>query len=101
MGVVIPFVVDSFSSFSLDDGDSYSSWDSWINQITFYVIDEGVYKMYWTSPCDTIYKYVPVLQRYRLKLEDLQKLDWTVAYPPTEAMKDMDIYPPYREASDN
>lgn len=52
------------------------------------------------SRCDSVRKNVPILQRYRLKLEDLQKLDWTVPYPPTEAMKDMDIYPPYKDIED-
>ena len=36
-----------------------------------------------------------MLKRYDLTLEDLRKLDWTVAYPPTEAMKDIIQYPPY------
>lgn len=46
---------------------------------------------YWTqrssmsissAPCDTIQKYVPVLYRYQLKLEDLEQMNWTVVYPP-------------------
>ena len=49
------------------------------------------------SRCDSVRKNVPIIQRYRLKLEDLQKLDWIVPFPPTEAMKGMDIYPPYVE----
>ena len=35
------------------------------------------------------------LKRYDLTLEDLRKLDWTVTYPPTEAMKDITMHPPY------
>ena len=45
---------------------------------------------YWTQRssmsivllCDTIQKYVPVLYRYQLKLEDLEQMNWTVVYPP-------------------
>lgn len=38
-----------------------------------------------------------VLYRYDLSLQDLQKLNWTIYYPPTEAMKDMKMYPPYKK----
>ena len=34
------------------------------------------------EPCDTIRKYVPVLHTYRLTLTDLQRMNWTVVYPP-------------------
>ena len=46
-------------------------------------------------PCDTIRKYLPVLHCYELTLEDLQRMNWTVVYPPEEAMKDMKQWPPY------
>jgi len=38
-----------------------------------------------------------VLQRYYLSLQDLQKLNWRVSYPPTPEMKDMKMYPAYKE----
>ena len=38
------------------------------------------------------------LKRYDLTLEDLRKLDWTIVYPPTEAMKDIIQYPPYSDS---
>ena len=38
-----------------------------------------------------------ILKRYDLSLEDLQKLDFTLYYPPTEEMKDIKMYPPYEE----
>ena len=37
-----------------------------------------------------------ILQRYDLSLQDLQKLNWKVDYPPTEAMKEMKMYPSYQ-----
>jgi len=40
-------------------------------------------------------EYHHVLKRYDLSLPDLQRLKWEVFYPPTEAMKDMKMYPPY------
>ena len=38
-----------------------------------------------------------VLQRYDITLEDLQKLDWKITYPPDERMKNVKMYPPYVE----
>ena len=35
------------------------------------------------------------LKRYDFSLEDLKRLNWTVTYPPTEAMKDIKQFPPY------
>jgi hypothetical protein len=40
-----------------------------------------------------------ILQRYDLDvtLEGLKQLNFEVSYPPTEAMKDVKMYPPYKE----
>jgi hypothetical protein len=35
---------------------------------------------YYSVPCDTIRKYVPVLKCYRLTLKDLQQMNWTVTF---------------------
>lgn len=51
-------------------------------QILF--IDGESYEKYMTAPCDTICKYVPVLHCYQLTLSDLQRMNWTVVYPPDE-----------------
>jgi len=50
--------------------------------IQFVVMDGETYRKYLATPCDTIRKYVPVLHCYRLTLEDLQRMNWTVVYPP-------------------
>lgn len=59
------------------------------------IIDSENYDKHIGDPCDTIHKYVPVLQRYQITLENLQKLNWTITYPPTQAMKDIKMYTPY------
>lgn len=41
------------------------------------------------------YNYDAVLQRLDVSLKDLQRLNWIITYPPTEAMKDIKMYPPY------
>jgi len=62
----------------------------WENEMKGYlhlqilVIDAIYYDKYVSAPCDTIRKYVPVLHRYQLTLEDLQRMNWTVVYPPEE-----------------
>jgi hypothetical protein len=53
---------------------------------------------------DTLNKYqweeirqrYKILKRYDLSLHDFQKLDYTIYYPPTETMKNMKMYPPYK-----
>jgi len=52
--------------------------------IQFVVMDEEMFSKYLATSCDTIRKYVPVLHCYRLALEDLQRMNWTVVYPPEE-----------------
>lgn len=94
-GKTILFNVESHSTLKLNDGDAYSSWDSYLKSFTVFILDGVTYEKYWQQPCDTIRKYVPVLQRYQLKLEDLQRLNWTITYPPTEAMRNVKMYPPY------
>lgn len=94
-GKTILFNVESHSTLKLNDGDVYSSWDSYLKSFTVFILDGVTYEKYWQQPCDTIRKYVPVLQRYQLKLEDLQRLNWTITYPPTAAMRDVKMFPPY------
>ena len=44
---------------------------------------------------DIISSEYKVLRRYDVSLEDLQRLNWTITYPPTEAMRDVKMFPPY------
>jgi hypothetical protein len=41
-----------------------------------------IYDKYYKEPCDTFNKYVPVLHQYLLTLEDLNRMNWTIVYPP-------------------
>mgnify|MGYP007112203203 CR=1 FL=1 len=36
-----------------------------------------------------------IIQRYDLSLKDLQRLNWTLAYPPTVSMSNIKMWPPY------
>jgi hypothetical protein len=63
-----------------------------INTLYVYVFDAEVVK---NTSWDIIARDYLVLKRYDLTLEDLQRLDWKISYPPTEAMKDVEQWPPY------
>lgn len=69
------------------DNNKDAGWyDYFVNQkyIQFIIMDEDTYWKYHSEPCDTIRKYVPILHVYRLSLEDLESMNWTVVYPPKE-----------------
>jgi len=79
---VIGGSVDSQSSgeFYKDRG----TWDGELNNdryLQLTIIDKDSALEYFSSECDTFRKYVPVLHRYRLTLEDLEQRNWTVVYP--------------------
>jgi hypothetical protein len=83
-GRTVLFDVESNATFKLNDGDVYSNWGSYLKSLTIFILDGKLYDEYCQQPCDTIRKYVPILHTYRLKLEDLQRMNWTVTYPPEE-----------------
>jgi len=65
--------------------------------LMIFLFDSSVIK---NIPPETVEKDYLVLQRYDLSLQDLHKLHWKVYYPPTDAMKDMKMWPPYQESED-
>ena len=83
-------------SVSKDAISSRNCWEysfrSAIEMLYIYVFDAAVVE---NTPWEVIARDYLVLKRYDLSLEDLQKLDWRVTYPPTDAMKDIKQYPPY------
>ena len=36
-----------------------------------------------------------IIQRYDISLQDLQRLNWMLTYPPSESMKNVKMWPPY------
>ena len=79
--ILIP--IKSNSTFELYGG-RYSSWDTALKSLKVFILDGELYKEYLLQPCDTTRKYVPVLHIYQLTLEDLQRMNWTIVYPPEE-----------------
>ena len=86
-GITVPITIraDSLNMFKADTWSS--GWETSLNDgqtMNILVADAEKYSQYWRDPCDTIHKYVPILYRYQLKLEDLERMNWTVVYPPEE-----------------
>ena len=66
---------------------SEKGWETDFQFIPFYqllVFDNEAFERYALPnyDCDSIRKYVPVLHCYRLTLEDLERMNWTIIYPP-------------------
>lgn len=60
--------------------------------LSFVICDVEVIEKY---PWRTIKENYMVQQRYDLSLQDLQKLDYTLYYPPIGIMRDMKMWPRY------
>lgn len=60
--------------------------------ISFFIYDVDTLNKY---PRETIREQYMILKRYDLSFYDLQKLNYTLYYPPTEAMRDMKMWPPF------
>jgi hypothetical protein len=60
--------------------------------IRIYIFTEHVLS---SNTWGSIQKNYMVLQRYDLTKADLQRLNWKITYPPSEAMKDVKMYPSY------
>ena len=68
--------------------------EGYTDTIFVYVFDAAVVE---NTPWEVVTRDYLVLKRYDLTLENLQRLDWKITYPPTEAMKNVKQYPPYGE----
>jgi hypothetical protein len=60
--------------------------------LCFFIFDTDTINHYdW----ETIRNEYKILQRYDLSLQDFKRLEYTITYPPSEAMKNVKMYPPY------
>jgi hypothetical protein len=60
--------------------------------LCLFILDADTVKRYTWEEIRSEYK---ILCRYDLSLKDFKRLKYHIYYPPTEAMKDMKMYPPY------
>ena len=76
------YIIQRDSSYKFDIRGTWENELGTTHYLQFLLMDRDVYLQYHLESCDTIRKYVPILYRYQLKLEDLQRMNWTVIYPP-------------------
>jgi hypothetical protein len=85
----IPVTIPVNSAHSQESAGRAGGWERHfksIRYVQFLIMDRETFFPYlqYYADCDTIRKYVPILHRYQLTLEDLQRMNWTVVYPPEE-----------------
>ena len=83
IGHKVFFGVQSNSTYKLNDGNTYASWDTELQLLTIFIFYRELYMDY-NQSCQTIREHVPILHTYRLTLSDLKRMNWTVVYPPEE-----------------
>lgn len=78
--------IQSNTSYKFNYDDGGNVWEAALNThlLQIIVMDSEIFESYVSAPCDTIHKYVPILDTYRLTLADLQRMNWTVVFPPEE-----------------
>ena len=84
--IFIPTSISSNSSYIFECPIRDNGWEETLSNssLQIMVVDEEIYKRSPSNDCDTIRKYVPILHCYQLTLEDLQRMNWIVVYPPEE-----------------
>jgi hypothetical protein len=83
-------------------GISNISYERWIasfpnDTVSIYIFNQDTLD---TCPWEEIQRDYKILRRYDLSIENIQQLENSngipvIPYPPTAAMKDMKMYPPY------
>ncbi len=97
----IPLFIMLWSSGLMADEDTGNEWISAMAPTDtlrlFYFHSDSIAHLGWNKIRDD---YM-VLVRYDLSQEDIYNLDAEIHYPPTDAMKDIHMYPPYEEVLKN
>lgn len=78
----------------------WNSWEVEFSGCSYYqllIVDGEVYKKYKDEPIDSIRKKVPILHIYQLTQSDLEKMNWTVIYPPVGDLKNKIVSPDHRK----
>ena len=76
-------------------------WESWrytyeyCRYISFSIIDKEIVEN--PETVESIYYDYNVLARYDVTEEDMDNLEWSLEYPPSEAMRNVHMYPSFDE----
>ena len=75
-----------FESANAGRGKTWEDNFKTIPYIQFLIFDAKVYEEYrdYEVPCEETNYTIPVLHYYQLTLSDLQRMNWTVVFPPQE-----------------
>lgn len=79
------------------DFTSQIPWSNIISELpadtlSIYLFDDNIFS---SDDWADIRENYKILMRYDLSIEDLERLNWKVTYPPSENMKDIKQFPPY------
>ena len=74
--------------------NTFWRFDGFLDTLFLFIFDANVIER---TPWDIVARDYLVLRRYDLTLEDLQRLNWQVTYPPDERMRDVRMWPPFGE----
>ncbi|MDR0437616.1 MAG: hypothetical protein LBH22_04860 [Bacteroidales bacterium] len=72
--------------------NTFNRSDGFLDTLYLFVFDAAVIE---NTSWDIVVRDQLFLKRYHLTLEDLQRLNWRITYPPTEEMRDVKQWPPY------
>ena len=84
----VPIKQGTSFSYGYDSGKE----DIWVDTLSLFIFDADTFNMYSWEEIKSGYK---ILQRYDISPENIKALKYNISYPPTEAMKNMKMYPPY------
>ena len=77
----------------------FPTWEKYFSllprdTLSIYIFHSDTLNKY---PWNIVKEKYMILKRYDLSLSDLKQLDFKVPYPPSSAMSNMKMYPPYKE----
>lgn len=94
-------ITEPFSQGRISSNKFLVRIESWFYNKTYKSFMLFDYDLLMTENPETIAENYMVLVRYDVTLDDLDRLGWTLHYPPTPAMRDVHMYPPYEEVIEN
>jgi len=77
---------------SFSYGYSHAKENVWVDTVSIFIFDVDTLNMYSFEEIRNGYK---ILQRYDMIYKEVQALQYEITYPPTEAMRNIKMYPPY------
>ena len=90
VGVPVPQRGSCHYSYSSDKKDEFKKNGT----LSLFIFDADTFNL---CSWEEIQKDYKILQRYDISYENIKALKYHITYPPTEAMKDVKMYPSYEQ----